>query len=72
MEKLSEPQLILAMLEMTNKEGTLLAVQTADLLRAIQQNKFQQALKQYEPLLERVKFLCGMILRVSTTTGRLT
>jgi muramidase (phage lysozyme) len=48
MERLSEPQLILAMLEMTNKEGTLLAVQTADLLQAIQQNKFQQALKQYE------------------------
>jgi hypothetical protein len=72
MEKLSKPQLLLAMLEITQREGILLAVETADLLQAIQQSKFQHALKQYEPVLERVRFLGGMLHRVSTATGRLT
>jgi polyphosphate kinase len=72
MEKLSETQLTLAMLGMAQKEGTLLAVQTAVLLQAIQQNNFQQALKEYEPLLERLRFLGGILLRVSNTTAHRT
>jgi polyphosphate kinase len=71
MEKLSDQQVILAMLEITQKEASLLTIQTVDIVQALQQNRFQQALNQYEPLLERVRFLGGMLLRVNNTSGRL-
>src|SRR5579859_2334163 len=72
MERLTEQQVTLAMLEITQKEAQLLTIQTVDIVQALQQSRFQQALKQYEPLLERVRFLGGMLLRVANTTGRLT
>jgi hypothetical protein len=72
MEKLSEPQVILAMLAITQKEAQLLAIQIVDLIQAIQHNKFQQALEMYKPLLERTRFLGGMLLRAANTTSPLT
>ena len=71
MAKLTEEQLIAVMLEPTLKEAQLLALQALDLVTAMQRKNFQHAFNNYEPLLERVQFLRGMLLRaLYTTLGR--
>lgn len=70
MAKLTEEQLIAAMLEVTLKEAQLLVIQALDLVTAIQQSDFQHAFNNYEPLVERLQFLRGMLFRALNTTTR--
>jgi hypothetical protein len=70
MEKLTHEQVIAVMLEITLKEAHLLMIQALDLVQALQQRRFQQALEDHETLSERVRFLGGMLLRAANTTSR--
>jgi hypothetical protein len=70
MEKLTEQQLILALLNVTQKEAQLLAIQTMEIVQLVQESKFSRALTLHEPLVERVSFLKGMLVRAANTVGR--
>ena len=70
MAKLTEEQLIQALVNVTEKEAHLLAIQTVELLQAVRQREFSVALTLYEPLQERVQFLRGMLLRALNTSTR--
>jgi hypothetical protein len=70
MEKLTEQQLILALLNVTQKEAQLLAIQTMEIVQLVQESKFSRALTLHEPLVERVRFLKGMLVRAANTVGR--
>jgi hypothetical protein len=48
-----------------------LVIQTMELLQLIQQSKFSQALTLHEPLMERMRFLRGILLRAANTMSRL-
>ena len=70
MEKLTEEQLITVLLEITLKEAQLLVIQALDLVQDLQRRNFQHAFNNYEPLLERMQFLRGMLLRALNTSTR--
>ena len=67
---MTEEQFIAVLLEITLKEAQLLVIQAVDLVQALQQKNFQHAFSNYEPLIERVQFLRGMLLRAVNTTTR--
>ncbi|HEY4677953.1 MAG TPA: hypothetical protein VIJ01_12365, partial [Candidatus Angelobacter sp.] len=69
-EKLTEQQLILALLNVTQKEAQLLAIQTMEIVQLVQESKFSRALTLHEPLVERVRIPEGMLVRAANTVGR--
>ena len=70
MPKLTEEQVMAVMLNITMKEAQLLVIQALDLVHSLQQKKFHQALTNHEPILERVQFLRGLLMRAGNSTSK--